>query len=599
MQAIILAAGRGSRLGSLTDSNTKCMVEVCKIPLIERSIKSILDAGINKIIIVVGYKKEGLKKYIKEKFPNTNIKFIFNKDYYRTNNIYSLYIASEELAKDDTILLESDLIFDTDILKKLISDTRKNLAVVDRYKNWHDGTVVKLNAKQEIQSFIPKSEFKFKDLLQYYKTVNIYKFSKEFSKESYLPFLKAYCEAFGRSEYYEDVLRVIALIQTKSLEALTLTGQSWYEIDTPEDREVAEIIFSNPSEKYELLTKTYGGYWRFNSLIDFCYLVNPFFPPSQLNDELNFNLPKLIQSYPSGSSAQSRLAGQMFNVDSSHIVTGNGSAELIKLASKILKKRFGLYGPTFDEYTSTFKHANIKPLSTEGFRYGKEEILSLAEDNDGVILINPDNPSGNFIPHKDILDILNEFKSNNKTLILDESFLDFAEEGFNSSCCDNKILNNFPNLIVIKSIGKSYGVGGLRLGVLLSSNTDLVNELKSRIPIWNINSIAEFYLQIIPKYKSDYIKSCKKLIETRKSLQLELNKIPYIECYDSQANYFLCKLIGKNSRDLAINLCDKHSLFIKDCSHKCNNSKDQYIRVAVRSPEDNKKLTHALKNYET
>lgn len=598
MQAIILAAGRGSRLGSLTDSKTKCMVKIGNKTLIERSVKSLIQAGVTKIIIVVGYKKEGLKKHLRSKFPNLNINFIFNKDFYKTNNIYSLYVVRDLLIQEDTILLESDLIFDPSIISKLISDSRKNLAVVDRFKNWHDGTVVKIDEDQKIQSFIPKSEFSYKDLLQYFKTVNIYKFSKEFLATIYNPFLEAYCCSFGRSEYYEDVLRVISTIKTKSLQAFVLKNEKWYEIDTIEDKENAEIMFANPEKKYDLLTKTYGGYWRFEDLIDFCYLVNPFFPPKSLVDELNFNLLNLIQSYPSGSKIQSRLGSKMFGVDSSQIVVGNGSAELIKIASRVLKKNLILHQPTFDEYTSTFNNLDFKFSEANNFHYSAEDILEMTNEKDGAILINPDNPSGNFIPYEKLLEILKIFRKKNQILIIDESFLDFAENGFESSLCRPEILREFDNLIIIKSIGKSYGVGGLRLGVLISSNITLINQIKSQIPIWNINSISEFFLQIIGKYKADYVNSCQKLIETRNSLKESLSNISYIKCYNSEANFLLCELIGKQSRALAVELCQKYKILIKDCSGKCNNGR-QYIRVAVRDSNDNNKLIKALKEINT
>lgn len=597
MKAIILAAGRGSRLGYLTDKNTKCMVRVCDQTLISRSIKSIIEAGIKELIIVVGYKRKSLEDHIKKLFANVSIKFVFNKDFHKTNNIHSLFIASEFLFNDDFILLESDLIYDGVIVEKLIKDSRKNLVVVDKFKNWHDGTVVKLDNTQSIQSFIPRSEFKFEDLMQYYKTVNIYKFSKKFFKNVYYPFLKAYCESLGRSEYYEDVLRIIALIKNKELHALILKNEKWYEIDTPEDLNVAETIFAVPKLKYELLTKRYGGYWRFDELIDFCYLVNPFFPTKQLNDELQANLPKLIQSYPSGLETQIRLMSKIFNVESSYILVGNGSAELIKILSKeISTKKFGLFKPTFDEYTDVFENLKTEFPKNKNFRYGWQNIIELSLDTDGVILINPDNPSGNYIPPTDIIYILKEFKKTNKTLILDESFLDFAEGGVDSSMCNSSILKEFPNLVVIKSIGKSYGIGGLRMGALLSSNSELINKIRSEIPIWNINSVAEFYLQIIGKYKSEYIQSCKKIICVRERLKKSLNTISYIECFDSHANFLMCRLDGVNAEKLVVYLCEKFKILVKNCSNKIKTG-EQYIRIAVRNAEDNQILIDALTIY--
>ena len=172
--------------------------------------------------------------------------------------------------------------------------------------------------------------------------------------------------------------------------------------------------------------------------------------------------------------------------------------------------------------------------------------------------------------------------------------MDFAIGGFESSLLNTADLERFPNLIVIKSIGKSYGVGGLRLGVMASSDTELVKSVKSAIPIWNINSVAEFYLQIIGKYSSQYNTSCKQLIEARVELFKQLQEISYLKPYESQANYIFCKVIDKDAHQLAIDLCEKYSILIKDCSAK-SSVDGQYIRVAVRDFNDNQSLINGLK----
>ena len=409
-----------------------------------------------------------------------------------------------------------------------------------------------------------------------------------------MPFLEAYASALGDNEYYEQVLKVIVNLDKGHIKALPLGGESWYEIDDAQDLDNATLIFSEPNQRYKLLSGRYGGYWRFENLKDFCYLVNPYFPPESLNNEIKFSLPKLMQSYPSGEKVQAMLGGKMFGVPESHIVVGNGAAELIEKVTEFLEGSFGIYGPTFEEYPARFDNIDCRVSQARGFTYGKNEIIKLAEDNDGVILINPDNPSGNFIPYKDLIKILEYLKPLEKYLVLDESFLDFAEGGFDSSLLNDGDLKKFPNLVVIKSIGKSYGVGGLRLGVLASSNTKLVNQVKESIPIWNINSVAEFYLQIIGKYMTEYKESCEKIIAARVQLLKDLRKIPYLEPYESQANYILCKVNGKDAGQLASDLCNEYSILIKDCSGKASVD-DQYIRVAVRDTRDNESLVAGFK----
>lgn len=593
MQILIPAAGMGKRLGLETSDKTKAMVKVNGKTLIERCLDSVVMHPINRVILVVGHEKEKLKSFLGNSYKGVDILYVENNDYATTNNIYSVFLAKDYLKEDDTILIESDLIFEPDILKMLIENPTDNLALVDKYKPWMDGTMVKMNDDFSISHFIAKVDFDYDQVESYFKTVNIYKFSKVFLSDVYVPFLEAYAKALGDNEYYEQVLKVIVNLDMNHLKALPLNGEAWYEIDDAQDLDNASLLFAEPNERYKLLSQRYGGYWRFDELKDFCYLVNPFFPPEMLNNELKYSFNKLMQSYPSGEEVQAMLGAKLFNIPVSSIVIGNGAAELIDKVTGSLKGRFGLYGPTFEEYTARFKNVDLRVPSTEGFRYGKDDVIALAEDNDGVILINPDNPSGNFICYADIIDILESLYAEDKYLILDESFLDFAENGFESSVLNDTDLQRFPNLVVIKSIGKSYGVGGLRLGVLASSNKDIVKDVKSNIPIWNINSIAEFYLQIIGKYTEEYESACTKLIQARDGLMEGLRGISYLEPYESQANYIFCKVIDKDAGQLASDLCNEYSILIKDCSGK-GSIEDQYIRVAVRDTRDNEALVKSL-----
>ena len=221
----------GKRLGELTRENTKCMVKVREQTLIERMIRQLSESNVKRIIIVVGYKGEKVKALIGNKINNTPILYIENKIYDKTNNIYSLYLAKDFLIEDETLLLESDLIFADSILEKLIADPYPNLAVVAKYQSWMDGTVVTLDEDNNILNFISKKAFVFAHKDSYYKTVNIYKFSKEFSMNKYVPFLEAYCKALGNNEYYEQVLKVISLLDKPDLKALKIEGEKWDEID--------------------------------------------------------------------------------------------------------------------------------------------------------------------------------------------------------------------------------------------------------------------------------------------------------------------------------------------------------------------------------
>ena len=181
MQAIILAAGMGKRLKDLTQNNTKCMVKVNGVTLIDRMLHQIEKQHLSRIVIVVGYEGQKLIDYIATLDIQTPIVYVNNPIYDKTNNIYSLALAKDWLCKEDTLLFESDLIFEDAVIDALVKDPRETLALVDKYESWMDGTCVKLSADDDIEAFVPGKKFKFNEIDSYYKTVNIYKFSKHFS----------------------------------------------------------------------------------------------------------------------------------------------------------------------------------------------------------------------------------------------------------------------------------------------------------------------------------------------------------------------------------------------------------------------------------
>ena len=313
MQAIILAAGMGKRLKELTQNNTKCMVKVNGVTLIDRMLHQIERQHLSRIVIVVGYEGQKLIDYIGTLDIQTPIVYINNPIYDKTNNIYSLALAKDWLCREDTLLFESDLIFEDSALEALIKDPRDTLALVDKYESWMDGTCVKLAEDDTIEMFVPGKSFKYDEIQDYYKTVNIYKFSQHFSETHYVPFLEAYQKALGLNEYYEQVLRVITMLDIPEIKAKRLNGQCWYEIDDIQDLDIAASMFApDEEEKVSLLQRRYGGYWRYPHLLDFCYLVNPYFPPQKLMDEMKASFETLLTQYPSGMYVNSLLAAEFF-----------------------------------------------------------------------------------------------------------------------------------------------------------------------------------------------------------------------------------------------------------------------------------------------
>ncbi|MDB2119332.1 MAG: aminotransferase class I/II-fold pyridoxal phosphate-dependent enzyme [Clostridium sp.] len=600
MQAIILAAGMGKRLKQLTNNNTKCMVKVNGVTMIERMLSQLDKLNLSNITVVVGYKGKELQEYISTLNIKTKINYVENEIYDKTNNIYSLYLARHCLLQEDTLLLESDLIFEDSVLEKIVNDPYPSLALVAKYESWMDGTVVTLDEENNITRFLDKKAFKFEDIQNYYKTVNIYKFSKEFSTSHYVPFLEAYSKALGDNEYYEQVLKVITLLDKPEIKATKLGNESWYEIDDLQDLDIAESIFApTADEKLAKIQARYGGYWRYPGVIDFCYLVNPFYPPQKLMNEIKANFETLLCEYPSGLEVNSLLAAKYFGLNKEHVVVGNGAAELIKSLMERGEGKIGMAMPTFQEYPNRKSAEDVVPYypNNKDYAYTAMDLMSFYEDKDisTLLLINPDNPSGNYICKDDVLKLARWAQNKNITFIVDESFVDFADKEESPTLLEDSILNDYPELIIVKSISKSFGVPGLRLGILASHNTKLISELKKDVAIWNINSFGEFYMQIFEKYKGDYTTAIEKFKEVRREYLEELSNVKNLRVVPTQANYVLCEILGDNTAyDITKRLLDEYDVFIKDLSSK-KGFNGQYIRIAVKRPEENRKLVEALK----
>lgn len=595
----------GRRLGELTNDNTKCMLEVNGTRLINRTLDAIAAVGIKRAILVVGYKAENVKKWVGQSYNGIEIVYVENPIYDQTNNIYSLFLAKEHLLNDDTILLESDLIFEPCVLSRIIDEPYPNLALVDKYESWMDGTVVTLDERLKIKGFFTKEEFRYSDIDSYYKTVNIYKFSREFSETHYVPFLEAYCHALGRNVYYEQVLKVITLLDDSPLKALLLSGEKWYEIDDIQDLDIASSIFArSDEERYRAVSSRFGGFWRYPHLLDFCYLVNPYFPPQQMVDEIKASFDTLLREYPSGMRVNSLLAAKYFGVAQEHIVVGNGAAELIKAYMEHYAGKMGILFPTFEEYPNRVDRESVVAYSpdNDSMQYSAEDIMAFYADKpiESLLVINPDNPSGNYIPYADLLRLIAWAKERGINIVIDESFVDFVDVEGEYSLLKDELLSLNPHLCVVKSISKSYGVPGFRLGVLASGNCELIARLKREVAIWNINSFGEFYMQIYEKYHKDYIDACRLFREERARFYEELQEVSMLRVIPSQANYFLCELTTTKftATELAVRLLAKHDILIKDCSGKASFRGRNFIRLAVRDRKDNHKLVEALKTLE-
>ncbi len=595
MQALMLAAGMGKRLGAYTNNQTKCMVQVGGRTLLEHAAEALRQAGIRKFTLVVGYEGEKLKAFAREKLADFDLTFVENPDYAATNNIYSLYLAREVLTSDDTILLESDLIYEPRLIRELMDFDAPNVVAVAKYRPWMDGTMTLVDENGVITEFVEKRDFRFDRAEEYCKTVNVYKFSRSFSADQYEPFLSAYIRAYGDNQYYEMVLKALAHLPFAGLRAYELGDIKWYEIDDAQDLDIANTLFAPPAERLHAYGRHFGGYWRYDRLRDFCYLVNPYYPPRKMQDQMRYMYDALLTQYPSGMADMRLLAGKMFGIKQEHILVGNGAAELINTLGRILSGKTAVTLPAFNEYVRCFPDCAFThiPLAETGYCFDLHRLREAAASCGNLILVNPDNPTGAFLAKNEVLELCEITRAAGSRLIVDESFVDFAAGEKRFTLLEDDILSRFPNLVVVKSISKSYGVPGLRLGVVASADTELLARMKDLLPVWNINSFAEYFLQVSGLYAGSYAAACDRIAENRQGMIERLASYPFLTPCPSEANYVMCRVEGMTSKALADKLLER-DILIKDLAPKDGFGGESFVRIAVRDEADNEALYAAL-----
>lgn len=594
--ACILAAGVGSRLKKYTNDRTKGMVEINGEPLINYSIRALIEGGVKKIYVVTGHFAEELILHLNTTFSKVDIEYIHNHDYLTTNNIYSLKLALPHLFKyDEIVLIESDLWVRHEEALSFLKDSRNNLVLASPFQYWMDGTCITIKeSTHEISGFVSKSDIHRFVGKKLYKTVNWYKFSGSFLQSVYKHFIDAYVESFGKNAYYEDVLKVIASVNPKLFNSYLVHDNSWMEVDDEDDLVRATQLSAGINDKVDMLVNRFGGYWKYSFFDDLTLLVNPYFPSDGMMDEMISASSQALREYPSNLSAISRIASKTLSCDSEELLVGNGASELMSILSKVTAGReYIICPPFFMEYQRLFKDSlalfpRVYPSQTM-----KSSILKMVEmSRADLIVVNPNNPTGEFCERSFLEDVLVKLKDQGRRLILDESFIDFFES--TESLLDSKTLHRYNNLVIIKSYGKSFGVPGLRLGIMASGDLNLISEIKNFLPIWNISSAAEVFLDLLPRYMNSYKESLELIKCEREWLEGRLQSLGLV-LYKSRANFVLFKL-EQYLADGFQAFAYQRGMLVKKLFER-NGLDGTFFRVAVRERSQNENLILAIEEF--
>lgn len=591
MKAIILTAGLGNRMRPLTDTIHKTLLKIGDETIIERIIKGLLANRIKDIVIVTGYFADTLKDYLLSGYPQINFTFVHNARFRETNNIYSLALAMNSIEIDDDILLiESDLIYENNVIRRIINSPYANVALVDKFRSGMDGTVVTV-ANAVITNIIPPhlqdANFDFSDK---YKTLNIYKFSKEFCTKTFRKLLTYYNQTIDDNCYYELILGILIYVQREVIHAeIVQQDEKWSEVDDPNDLRVSDFMFNKESQ-LKILADTFGGYWSYD-ITDFFFIRNMYFPNSSILSELKNNLANLIHNYGSKQAILNQKLSYFLLCKQEYVNLLNGVSQVYPiLQSAFRDDKVLIPKPTFGEYPRIFKNAMTY---SDHIGIHLDEILTKAHNCRVAVFVNPNNPTGSFLQSEAIYDFALQHPQ--ITVIVDESFIDFANAPSMFSLIEKNPLNN---VIVLKSLSKCLGVPGLRIGFAYSHSSQFNQLIKESLPIWNMNSLAEFFLEVILKHRIALQTSFDKTIRDREDFASALSSLPCVQkVYPSAANFLLVELNDHPKLPLLPStLLSEHSIYVRDISQKFNNG-NYFLRLAVRLPEENNSLIEHLSRY--
>jgi len=589
MKAIVLAAGHGARLRPLTDRLHKSLLPVGDNTILGRILDGLLAIQVRDILVVTGYRSGEVEAYLAQRYPDLALRFVHNERYRQTNNIVSLAMALDQMEIDsDVILVECDVLFDPCILARLQSSERGNIALVDRYRPGMDGTVVSVEAGTITQVFPPHLQTEDFDYSDKYKTLNIYRFDRDFCRQRLQPLLSCYANVIDSGCYYELVLGMLINMQRETVRAEVIDGSQWAEVDDPNDLAAARFTFE-PELRSRILDRAKGGHWNF-PVLDFTFMRNMYFPTDAMIAAMRRALPSLVRSYGSAQEVLNEKLAYVLQCHPERVQCLHGASQIFPRLSELFHPRRTLIpAPTFGEYPRWFAESEVY---FDAVGVDRDALAARAGKYDLVVVVNPNNPAGTVLPTEWLHALAAQ---NPQTIFLvDESFAGFAGQ---PTLLDRLERAPLHNVLIVASLSKSLGAPGLRLGYVYSYDTDLVARIGADLPIWNLSSTAEFLLEIVLKFKPELAASFERTAADRSELQAVLQRIDGVrQVYPSAGNFVLFRLDHDDpgrATALTESLLARHSIYIKDVSARFPEPAP-YVRVAVRHPAENLRLVEAL-----
>ncbi|MFF4540701.1 aminotransferase class I/II-fold pyridoxal phosphate-dependent enzyme [Streptomyces aureus] len=332
--------------------------------------------------------------------------------------------------------------------------------------------------------------------------------------------------------------------------------------------------------------------------VDFCIPCNPYFPTPAMFDELAGRLREIITYYPSSADTITSELCSLLQLPPQCVAMGNGSTELITWIDHLLvRESLAIPVPTFGRWTDqpmeTGKRVDMFPLQeSNGFALDLAAYAKFIRSRGTkvAVICNPNNPDGGFLPRQSVIQFMDAM-ADLDLVVIDESFLEFADAESEPSVVEDAVMR--PNVIVLRSLGKNFGLHGIRFGYMVA-NPSLAGKVRSMLPKWNLNSFAETVVFMLKNHGKEYMESLHMVRRDRLDMARQLSALPGLTIYPSQGNFLFVRLpVGAEGTVVRDRLLTEHRILVRECGNKVGSS-SRFLRLVVRPQTDVRRLVSGL-----
>ncbi|MCX4810830.1 histidinol-phosphate aminotransferase family protein [Streptomyces sp. NBC_01239] len=332
--------------------------------------------------------------------------------------------------------------------------------------------------------------------------------------------------------------------------------------------------------------------------VDFCIPCNPYFPTPAMFDEMAARLREIITYYPSSADTITAELCNLLQLPPQCVAMGNGSTELITWIDHLMvRESLAIPVPTFGRWTDqpmeTGKRVDMFPLQeSNGFALDLTQYAEFIRKRNTkvAVICNPNNPDGGFI-HKQALVQFMDSMADLDLIVIDESFLEFADAEVEPSVVQEAMIR--PNVVVLRSLGKNFGLHGIRFGYLVA-NPALAGRIRSMLPKWNLNAFAEHVVFILKEHGAEYAQSLQQVRRDRLDMASHLSALPGLTVYPSQGNFLFVRLpVGAEGTVVRDRMLTEHRILVRECGNKIGSS-SRFLRLVVRPQTDVRRLVSGM-----